>query len=107
MSNPSWAATRHRNHWLSLRRFRCRWLERCCGGTCATSTGRAGRGRWVDPSLDEMPKDLLRAIWRRFLAWDNPELRGDEFTINEDVAKILAGEKNGAEAWTHCIAAAR
>jgi hypothetical protein len=54
-----------------------------------------------------MPKDLLRAIWRRFLAWDNPELRGDEFTINEDVAKILAGEKNGAEAWTHCIAAAR
>jgi FAD-dependent urate hydroxylase len=36
--------------------------------------------------------------WRRFLAWDNPELRGDEFTIDEDVTKFLAEEKSGAEA---------
>jgi FAD-dependent urate hydroxylase len=36
--------------------------------------------------------------WRRFLAWDDPELRGDEFTIDEDVARFLAEEKSSAEA---------
>ena len=28
--------------------------------------------------------------WRRMLAWDTPELRGDEFTIDEDVSKFSA-----------------
>jgi FAD-dependent urate hydroxylase len=28
--------------------------------------------------------------WKRMLAWDNPELRGDEFVIDEDVEKFAA-----------------
>jgi cation diffusion facilitator CzcD-associated flavoprotein CzcO len=28
--------------------------------------------------------------WRRMQAWSNPELRGDEFTLDEDVSKFLA-----------------
>ena len=28
--------------------------------------------------------------WRRLLAWDNPELRGDEFTINGDIEAFAA-----------------
>ncbi len=31
--------------------------------------------------------------WRRLTGWSNPELRGDEYTIDEDVGKFLAGEK--------------
>jgi len=28
--------------------------------------------------------------WRRMVGWSNPELRGDEFTLDEDVSKFLA-----------------
>jgi hypothetical protein len=36
--------------------------------------------------------------WRKLLAWDNPELRGDEFVIDEDVAAFAADvATSGAE----------
>ena len=31
--------------------------------------------------------------WRRLTGWSNPELRGDEYAIDEDVAGFLAGER--------------
>jgi hypothetical protein len=30
--------------------------------------------------------------WRRMVGWSTPELRGDEFTLDEDVSTFLAGE---------------
>lgn len=30
--------------------------------------------------------------WRRMVGWSNPELRGDEFTLDEDVSKFLADQ---------------
>ena len=28
--------------------------------------------------------------WRRLTGWSNPELRGDEYVLDEDVSKFLA-----------------
>ena len=28
--------------------------------------------------------------WARLLAWDTPELRGDEYVLDEDIAKFAA-----------------
>jgi hypothetical protein len=30
--------------------------------------------------------------WQRLLAWDTPELRGDEYTIDENVAAFAADD---------------
>ena len=30
--------------------------------------------------------------WRRMVGWSNPELRGDEYVLSEDVSPFLAGE---------------
>ena len=65
------------------------------GDVPAISVGAERVARGVVAAL--WAEDYARN-WRRFLAWDDPELRGDEFTIDEDVTKFSAEEKSGAEA---------
>jgi cation diffusion facilitator CzcD-associated flavoprotein CzcO len=35
-------------------------------------------------------------IWQRMIGWSNPELRGDEYTLSEDVTPFLADQPVGA-----------
>lgn len=36
--------------------------------------------------------------WQRLTGWSNPELRGDEYVLDEDMSKFLAGEPADAKA---------
>jgi hypothetical protein len=37
-------------------------------------------------------------IWQRMTGWSNPELRGDEYTLSEDITPFLASEPAEAKA---------
>ncbi len=35
---------------------------------------------------------IMTRTWQRLTGWSNPELRGDEYVLDEDVSKFLADE---------------
>jgi cation diffusion facilitator CzcD-associated flavoprotein CzcO len=49
-----------------------------------------GAERIADGVAGALFAEDYEETWRRLLAWDTPELRGDEFTIDEDVSKFSA-----------------
>jgi cation diffusion facilitator CzcD-associated flavoprotein CzcO len=55
----------------------------------AISTGAERTARGVVNAL--FTEDSART-WQRLAGWSNPELRGDEYVLDEDVSKFLADE---------------
>jgi cation diffusion facilitator CzcD-associated flavoprotein CzcO len=59
------------------------------GDIPAISTGAERVASGVATAL--FAEDYER-IWRRMVGWSNPELRGDEYVLDDDVSKFLAGQ---------------
>jgi len=57
------------------------------GDIPAISTGAERVANGVAAAL--FAEDYERT-WRRMVGWSNPELRGDEYTLAEDVSPFLA-----------------
>jgi FAD-dependent urate hydroxylase len=83
------------------------WVERvhCFNFSAFLSHGPiTGDVPAISVGADRVAKGVAAALWaedyarnwRRFLALDDLELLGDEFTIDEDVAKFLAEENSEA-----------
>ena len=58
------------------------------GDMPAISVGRRAHRARASPARCS-PRTYERN-WARLLAWNTPELRGDEYVIDEDVAKFAA-----------------
>ena len=59
------------------------------GAGFAVSQAEVSRARGVVNAL--FAEDYQRT-WQRLAGWSNPELRGDEYVLDEDVSKFLADE---------------
>ena len=59
------------------------------GDIPAISLGAERTARGVVNAL--FAEDYQRT-WQRLTGWSNPELRGDEYVLDEDVSKFLADE---------------
>jgi len=64
------------------------------GDIPAISLGAERAARGVVNGL--FAEDYLRT-WERLTGWSSPELRGDEYVLDEDVSKFLADEPAGAQ----------
>jgi hypothetical protein len=64
------------------------------GDIPAISIGADRTARGVVNGL--FSEDYART-WQRLTGWSNPELRGDEYVFDEDVAKFLADEPADAK----------
>ena len=49
-----------------------------------------GAERLADGVASALFAEDYESTWRRLLAWDNPELRGNEYVIDENVAAFAA-----------------
>jgi len=51
-----------------------------------------GAQRVADGVAAKLFADDYDRTWRRLVGWSNPELRGDEYVLDEDIAKFLADQ---------------
>ena len=52
---------------------------------------------WVSRAISALFAEDYDRIWRRMVGWSNPELRGDEYVLNEDVSQFLADQPEEAK----------